>query len=158
MFTQYLRPLTKNNPCKGTLTADVSGETPFTSEGLGFANDYSAIDDKLHLALSTLQNVNQGVVVMQRGFEMVFDADIKSGTYRFEDKKVFASYWTMRIESSKLRIETFSADTGTITVDFDDTNEMYEATFSFKSTDATGGQLEVTQGRLSIKGRDDIIL
>lgn len=159
MFTRHQFPIIKTSPCIGSLTARISGDLGFTSESLGFAHDHYTTDNKLHLSLNTVQlttdaNENQ----IERGIEIVFPHDVSSGTYNFEDKKVCATFWKIWQVENHIRFETYSADTGSITLSFDHDLEVYKGSFQFKSAGAEGKELEVNDGKFYIEGRDSISL
>ncbi len=159
MFTRHQFPIIKTSPSIGRMTARISGDLDFTSQNSGFSYDHYTTDNKLHLSLNTVQlttdaNGNE----IERGIEIVFPPDISSGTYNFEDKKVCATFWKIWQVETHIRFETYSADTGSITLSFDHDQELYKGSFQFKSAGAEGRELEVNSGTFSIKGRDSISL
>jgi hypothetical protein len=160
MFKEYRLPLTRKNPPKATVTADIRHEESFSAQAYTFNHDFLATDGELHLTLNTLQTyVTADGIKVERGIEFVFDADITTGLHAIQNRKVSAAYWKMWREGDKLRVQTFGADTGSVDLEFDHENERYDGKFHFRSLGVDGEEgIDIDSGRFSISGRNDIAL
>lgn len=159
MLTEHILPQTVTHPSSGTVTAQVTGDDLFDTNIVNFAYDYYTTDKQLRLTLSTAQAPAgaSGKNVM-RGIEMVFNVDILDGKHRIEDKQVSATYWELGEKNGESRFQTYDADTGSIDVKFDHEKETYDGSFSFTSKGPGTVLLELTEGRFSITGRDNLTL
>lgn len=167
MLTNHRILQTKNSPSAGLMNANIQGEKPFATEVLNLANDFYTPDKKMRLTLSSLlilEDTSSRKVM--HGIEMVFDDDLGSGTYRFEDKRVAATFWKILAENGETLYQSYGADTGSVELKFsnsggvtDDINkEIVNGTFSFKSIGPGDTVLEIVTGEFFVMGRDDFTL
>ncbi|MFL1517762.1 hypothetical protein [Pseudomonas prosekii] len=159
MLTEHAIHQTISKSSSGSMSAEIDFDQQFKSEGLNFANDFYTTDKQMRLTLSSLQmleNTDSKKVI--RGIEMVFAADVVSGTYSFQDKQVSATFWMIFADDQQSLYRSFGADQGSVTLEFDEEKENCHGTFSFTSNGPGATVLTVRAGEFSVSGRDDFTL
>ncbi len=156
MLTRHVIPQNYTTPSQGTLKANI-GTSPalaLTADGINFARDYYTTDRQMRTTLSALERLPD----MIHGVEISFLSTLTDGRHAIEDKKVSAVYWQLLVENDESVFYTHDADSGSISLAFNDALESVEGAFSFKSTNPDGSVLVINGGNFNIVGRDDLTL